>query len=168
MPGVDVRPTSDRLRETLFNILMPAIGGAVFVDAYAGTGAVGIEALSRGARHVVFIEKNRAAAELIRANLEALGAGGRARVVQGSAALHLAGIDGDIFFLDPPYPKEREYGAAMEALEGRRAGLVIFQHSSRLELPEEFGEFVRYRVVKQGDNALSFYRARKVDPDGVG
>jgi 16S rRNA (guanine(966)-N(2))-methyltransferase RsmD len=158
MPGMDVRPTPDRLRETLFNILMAEIGGAVFVDAYAGTGAVGIEALSRGARHVVFIEKNRAAAELIRANLDTLGAGGRARVVQGSAGLHLGGIDGDIFFLDPPYPKEREYAAAMEALEARRQGLVIFQHSSRLELPERFGEFGRYRVLKQGDNALSFYR----------
>jgi len=137
---------------------MPSIGGAVFVDAYAGTGAVGIEALSRGARHVVFIEKNRSAAELIRANLDARGAGGRARVIQGSAALHLGGIDADIFFLDPPYPKEREYAAAMDALEGRREGLVIFQHSSRLELPERFGDFARYRSLKQGDNALSFYR----------
>jgi 16S rRNA (guanine966-N2)-methyltransferase len=159
MPGMDVRPTPDRLRETLFNILTPVIGAAVFVDAYAGSGAVGIEALSRGARHVVFIEKNRAAAELIRANLDALGAGGRARVVQGSAALHLGGIDADIVFLDPPYPKDREYGAAMEALEARRSGLVIFQHSSRLELSEMFGPFARYRVLRQGDNALSFYRA---------
>lgn len=161
MPGMDVRPTPDRLRETLFNILMPVIGGAVFVDAYAGTGAVGIEALSRGARHVVFIEKNRAAAELIRANLDTLRAGGRARVVQGSVALHLGEIDADIFFLDPPYPKECEYAAAMEALEARRQRLVIFQHSSRLELQEQFGEFQRYRVLKQGDNALSFYRLQE-------
>jgi len=161
MPGMDVRPTPDRLRETLFNILLPVIGDAVFVDAYAGTGAVGIEALSRGARHVVFIEKNRAAAELIRVNLDALGAGARAPVVQGSATLHLGGIDADIYFLDPPYPKEREYAAAMEALEQRREGLVIFQHSSRLELPERFGEFERYRVVKQGDNSLSFYRVEE-------
>ena len=159
MPGMEVRPTPDRLREALFNILMPSIGGAVFVDAYAGTGAVGIEALSRGARHVAFIEKSRAAAELIRANLNALGAAGRARVVQGSAALHLGEIDADIFFLDPPYPKEREYGAAMEALEGRSHGLLVFQHSSRLDLPEKFGNLARYRVLRQGDNALSFYRA---------
>ena len=163
MSGMDVRPTPDRLRETLFNILTPVIGGAVFVDAYAGTGAVGIEALSRGARHVVFIEKNRAAAELIQANLDALGAGGRARVVQGSAGLHLGGIDADIYFLDPPYPKEREYAAEMEAFEGRRQGLVIFQHSSRLELPERFGAFQRYRALKQGDNALSFYRVAEWD-----
>jgi 16S rRNA (guanine966-N2)-methyltransferase len=158
MPGMDVRPTPDRLREALFNILMPSIGNAVFVDAYAGTGAVGIEALSRGARHVAFIEKNHAAAELIRTNLDALGAGGRAQVVQGSVALHLGEIEADIFFLDPPYPKEREYGAAMEALEGRSQGLVIFQHSSRLELTEKFGNFTRYRVLRQADNALSFYR----------
>ena len=159
MPGMEVRPTPDRLRETLFNILMSSIGGAVFVDAYAGTGAVGIEALSRGAKHVIFIEKNRAAAELIGANLDALGARGRARVVQGSAALHLGEMDANIFFFDPPYPKEREYGAVMEALEERGEGLVIFQHSSRLELPERFGHFERYRVLRQGDNALSFYRA---------
>lgn len=156
-PGMGVRPTPDRLRESLFDILMPSISGAVFVDAYAGTGAVGIEALSRGARHVVFVEKNRAAAELIRANLNALGAAGRARVIQGAAALHLGEIDADFFFLDPPYPKEREYGAAMEALEARTHGLVIFQHSSRLELPEKFGNFARYRVLRQSDNALSFF-----------
>jgi len=168
MPGMDVRPTPDRLREALFNILMPVIGGAVFVDAYAGTGAVGIEALSRGARHVVFIEKNRTAAELIRANLDTLGAGGRAQVVQRSAALHLGGIDAGIFFLDPPYSKEREYAAAMEALEQRRAGLVIFQHSSRLELPERFGEFVRYRGMKQGDNTLSFYSVEERNGNASG
>jgi len=164
MPGMDVRPTPDRMRETLFNILMTEIDGAVFVDAYAGTGAVGIEALSRGARHVIFIEKNRAAADLIRLNLATLGAGARAQVVQGSAGLHLGGIDADIVFLDPPYPKEREYAASMDALEGRGKGLVIFQHSSRLELPERFGEFSKYRALRQGDNALSFYRVKR-EPD---
>jgi 16S rRNA (guanine(966)-N(2))-methyltransferase RsmD len=168
MPGMDVRPTPDRLRETLFNILLPVIGDAVFVDAYAGTGAVGIEALSRGARHVVFIEKNRAAAELIRANLDALSAAGRARVIQGAATLHLGGIDADVFFLDPPYSNEREYAAAMEALEQRSEGLVIFQHSSRLQLPERFGAFYRYRVVKQGDNSLSFYRVEERNGNAPG
>src|SRR5579862_1699396 len=109
MPGMEVRPTPDRIREALFNILAPEIEGTVFVDAYAGTGAVGIEALSRGARHVVFIEKDRAAVQLIRDNLASLGAEARARVMQGNAALLLGGIEADIVFIDPPYPKEREY-----------------------------------------------------------
>lgn len=159
LPGLDVRPTPDRLRETLFNILAPVIEGAVFLDVYAGTGSVGIEALSRGARHAIFIEKNRHAADLIHANLAALGIEPRARVVQGSALLHLAETDADIVFLDPPYTREREYPAAMEALDNEPRRLVIFQHSVRLSLPDAFGPFERYRVLKQGDNALSFYRA---------
>src|SRR5438270_7518207 len=89
MQGTEVRPTPDKMRETLFDILGPAIEGNVFVDAFAGTGAVGIEALSRGARHAVFIEKNRVAADLIKANLAALGIGPRARVIKGPAALYL-------------------------------------------------------------------------------
>jgi 16S rRNA (guanine966-N2)-methyltransferase len=158
MPGSDVRPTPDRLRETLFNILGPSIAGSVFVDAYAGTGAVGIEALSRGAGHVTFIEKNRAAADLIRANLAALDVEGRARVVQGSAALHLGEMEADTIFIDPPYPKEREYGAAMDSLESSPARVIIFQHSVRFETRERFGGFERYRLLRQGDNALSFFR----------
>jgi 16S rRNA (guanine(966)-N(2))-methyltransferase RsmD len=156
IPGSEVRPTADKMRETLFNILGPEIEGSVFVDAYAGTGAVGIEALSRGARHVVFIEKDRDTANLIKSNLAALKAEARARVIQGSAALHLGKIDADIVFIDPPYPKEHEYQAAMDAIEERPPGLLIVQHSSRFKVPEE----KRIRMVKQGENALSFYRLR--------
>lgn len=158
MPGIEVRPTSDRLRETLFDILSPAIAGAVFADAYAGTGAVGIEALSRGARHVVFIEKSKEAVNLIKSNLAALKIEARARVIHGSASLYLGTFDADIVFLDPPYPKEREYRAALEALESRPPELVIVQHSARFALPEEQGPFRRARMVKQGENALSFFR----------
>ena len=86
LPGLDTRPTPDRLRETLFNVLAPAIEGAVFIDAYAGTGAVGIEALSRGARRCIFIERNRAAVEVIRDNLAALALGARAEVFSGKVA----------------------------------------------------------------------------------
>ena len=123
VPGTDVRPTSDKMRETLFNILSPAVEGAVFVDAYAGTGAVGIEALSRGARHAVFIEQNRDAANLIKSNLAALKAEARARVIHGSAALYLGKIDAGIVFIDPPYPKEREYpgGARCVGSRNRRS-----------------------------------------------
>src|SRR5271168_1117610 len=108
LPGLKTRPTPDRLRETLFNILSTQIQGCVFVDAYAGTGAVGIEALSRGARRAVFIEKDRKAVATIQENLEALKTSARARVIQGSAHLHLGELvsgkseKADIVFLDPP------------------------------------------------------------------
>jgi len=157
MPGADVRPTPDRLRETLFNILHPVVEGAVFVDAYAGTGAVGIEALSRGARHAIFIEKNRQAVELIHENLAALGVASRARVIMGAAAIHLSGVEADIVFLDPPYPKEKEYQASLNALESKPPQLAIAQHSVRFALEEIYGPLRQTRTVKHGDNALSFF-----------
>lgn len=158
MPGMDVRPTPDKVRESLFNILSPEIEGSVFVDAYAGTGAVGIEALSRGARHAIFIEKDKHAASLIRANLASLGAESKARVIHGGAAIYLGSIEADIVFIDPPYPKEREYEASLEALEAKPPKLVIVQHSSRFALKEAYGPLQRTRNVKYGDNTLSFYR----------
>jgi 16S rRNA G966 N2-methylase RsmD len=122
---------------------------------------VGIEALSRGARQAVFIEKNRKAANLIQSNLASLGIESRARVIVGSAGLYLGGdaLSADIVFLDPPYPKEREYRTALDALGAAPPGLVVAQHSKRLELEEEYGALRRTRMVKQGDNALSFFRA---------
>jgi 16S rRNA (guanine(966)-N(2))-methyltransferase RsmD len=158
LPGVDVRPTSDRMRETLFNVLGPSLAGQVFVDAYAGTGAVGIEALSRGARLVVFIEKGRDVCELIKANLASLKIGREGRLMQGSAALQLTRVEADVVFIDPPYPKEREYEASMEALQAKPPALVVVQHSSRFALPEEYGKLKRTRVLKQGENTFSFYR----------
>ena len=157
MPGTEIRPTPDRLREALFNILTPMIEGAVFVDAYAGPGSVGIEALSRGARHVVFIEKNRQAVELIHQNLASLGVAGRTRVIMGAGPTHLSGIAADIVFMDPPYPKEREYQASLRALETKPPRLVVVQHSVRFALEEAFGPLLRTRILKQGDNALSFF-----------
>jgi 16S rRNA (guanine(966)-N(2))-methyltransferase RsmD len=153
-----VRPTPDKIRESLFNILAPEIEGVVFVDAYAGTGAVGIEALSRGARHAIFIEKDRAAAALIKSNLQALKAEAKARVIAGAAALYLGNLDADIIFIDPPYPKEREYAAAMEALEAKPPALLVVQHSSRFALGDECGPLRRTRVVRYGENTLSFFR----------
>jgi 16S rRNA (guanine966-N2)-methyltransferase len=157
LPGLDVRPTPDRLRETIFNILAPRIPGSVFVDAYAGTGSVGIEAISRGAKQAVFIERNRPAIETIQANLKSLGIRGEGRIIKGPAALHLASIKADIVFLDPPYPLESEYQAAMEALGANPPALVIVQHAVRFALPEKFDSLVRTRVVRQSDNALSFF-----------
>jgi 16S rRNA (guanine966-N2)-methyltransferase len=165
MPGIEVRPTPDKVRESLFNILSPEIAGTVFVDAYAGTGAVGIEALSRGARHAIFIEKDRAAANLIKSNLADLKAEARARVIHGPAALYLGSIEADIVFIDPPYPKEREYHAALDAMESRPPGLAIVQHSTRFALADDYGPLHRTRMVKYGDNALSFFRPLKRHSD---
>jgi 16S rRNA (guanine(966)-N(2))-methyltransferase RsmD len=157
MPGENLRPTPDRLRETLFDILAPRIAGAVFLDAYAGSGAVGIEALSRGALQAIFLEKNRAAIRLIEENLAALGCQSRARVAAGPAAGALRRYSPDIAFLDPPYDLEVEYENALGILGERPPGLVIVQHARRLALKDAYGSLHRSRVVTQGDNALSFY-----------
>jgi 16S rRNA (guanine(966)-N(2))-methyltransferase RsmD len=158
LPGDATRPTSDRLRETIFDILQTRIEGAVFVDAYAGTGAVGIEALSRGARHVFFLEKNRAALDAIRENLASLKAERRATVYAGPALLTLERCrTADIVFLDPPYDQEREYTAALESLGENPPPLLIAQHSIRLILKDAYNGIERTRLLKQRDNALSFY-----------
>ena len=158
LPGLDTRPTPDRLRETLFNILAPMIEGAVFVDAYAGTGSVGIEAVSRGARLAVFIEKDRSAVEVIKANLASLDIKSKGRIIKGAAAMHLASVEGDIVFLDPPYPKDTEYRTALDVLSAKPPALTIVQHSVRYAIRDEYESLVRTRTVKQGDNALSFFK----------
>ncbi len=156
-PGLAVRPTPDRLRESLFSILAPRLPGLTFLDAYAGTGAVGIEALSRGAKHVVFIERHASALAVLRENLHALGITGEATVVRGSAAVLLANYPAEIAFLDPPYDQAHEYTASLIALASTACSLAVAQHSSRLLLDEHYGPLCKTRIVKQGDNSLSFY-----------
>jgi 16S rRNA (guanine966-N2)-methyltransferase len=157
LPGHDVRPTPDRMRESLFNILAPQIEGAVFLDAYAGTGSVGIEALSRGAARVIFIEKNRAAANVIYENLRALRIQDRAEVVFGKASAQIPRFPADIVFLDPPYTLQSEYEMALNAVGAEPQALVIAQHSSHFDLKDRYGRLTRFRSLKQGDNVLSFY-----------
>ncbi len=168
VPGLTVRPTPDRLREALFNILAPAIAGKVFADLYAGTGAVGIEALSRGASGAIFVEHNRAAVDVLRQNLKSLGLEGRAQVLQGRAAARVDTIQADIVFLDPPYDLASEYEAMLARLGARPAdlatiGLVIVQHDLRLKLAPAYGSLHQQRVLRQGDNCLSFYGRRGAD-----
>jgi 16S rRNA (guanine966-N2)-methyltransferase len=134
LPGLEVRPTPDRLREALFNVLAPRIAGVVFADVYAGTGAVGIEALSRGAVRTIFIEKHRPVVAVIRENVKTLGIEARTQVLQGRAAALLPAIAADIVFLDPPYSLKQEYTDALSALATRPPQLVIVQHNTRLEL----------------------------------
>jgi 16S rRNA (guanine(966)-N(2))-methyltransferase RsmD len=157
IPGLATRPTPDKLRETLFDILGSRVQGAVFLDAYAGTGAVGIEAVSRGAARAVFIERAKTAAKVLRENLSSLGILGRALVVPGAAILSITRYRADIVFLDPPYDCEEEYARVLQLLGEEPPALVIAQHPVRLALPETCGQLARTRVVRQGDNALSFY-----------
>jgi 16S rRNA (guanine966-N2)-methyltransferase len=158
LPGLDVRPTPDRMREALFSILAPRISGTLFLDLYAGTGAVGIEALSRGAERAIFVENSHAAVEVIRSNLKTLGLENRGRVWQGRSAGVIGKIGRvDIAFLDPPYPLEMEYEKALDALADEPPGLVVVQHSSRFSVKECYGVLKRTRAVKQGENTLSLF-----------
>jgi 16S rRNA (guanine(966)-N(2))-methyltransferase RsmD len=156
LPGLDVRPTPDRLREALFNILSPRIEGATFADVYAGTGAVGIEALSRGAARAIFVEQNREAADVIRANLRSLGIEHRAKVIRLGASIALPTVDAGIVFIDPPYQLETEYARCLEILARKPPQLLIVQHPSRMTLPDTMKPS---RTVRQGDNTLSFFSA---------
>jgi 16S rRNA (guanine966-N2)-methyltransferase len=169
--GLETRPTSDRLRETLFNVLAPVIEGARFADLFAGSGAVGIEALSRGAEGVTFVENAPGAMAAVRANLQSLGirnaATLEARAV-GSVLRSLArrAPQWTIVFLDPPYEAQQEYAATLSLLGDPAAALlapgaiVVAEHRRRppIALAEAYGDLTRYRVLEQGDAVLSFYR----------
>lgn len=170
LKGLELRPTSDRLRETLFNVLGADIAGSRFIDLFAGTGAIGIEALSRGASEVVFVENHSPAAALIRRNLEALGIRKGAIVLATDAIRGLEKLASkeksktslyDYVFLDPPYAAAKDYSRVLEFLGSGNlsasAGIMIAEHRRSFELPEEVGTVRRYRVLKQGDAALSFY-----------
>jgi len=166
-PGrMRLRPTSDRLRETLFNVLGPTIKDSFFVDLFAGTGAIGIEAISRGAREAVFVESHAAGARLVRQNLELLGIQSGIEVIESDAIKGLEILAGrhllaDFIFLDPPYEGE-EHLRVLEFLDESHViaphGRVIIEHHRGLELPERFERLERSRVLEQGDAALSFYR----------
>ena len=168
---MDIRPTSDRLRETLFNVLtagnVAALEGSVWLDLFAGTGAVGIEALSRGAKEVFFVENSKPAAEMIRQNLKALG------VVQGFHIhqeelprafwrMERERVTADVVFLDPPYHLKPAYANTLRALAESSLvwpmSLVIAEHEKQFDPGEEFGALRRFRHLVQGSAALSFYR----------
>ncbi len=196
-PGLRTRPTSDRLRETLFNVLAPRIGGAsggaAFLDLYAGSGAVGLEALSRGAVRVTFVERAPAALKVLRKNLEQLGIanGFEVRAESVAAFLRFAAKFSpkperhevpkpephevperyDVAFLDPPYDDLEEYAATLGAL-GRMheillapEAVVVAEHRRKQQLDERYGCLRRTRLLEQGDAALSFYTAESTQQD---
>lgn len=173
--GLATRPTSDRLRETLFNVLTPRLRGVRFLDLYAGSGAVGIEALSRGAMEAVFVERAAGALAVLRGNLEKLGVREGTRVQGASVGAFLrrsiaAGQDRtryEVVFADPPYDAAEEYGTTLGLLGGAAAGLlaegavVVAEHRRKQRLEEKYGLLARTRLLEQGDAALSFYEGRE-------
>lgn len=173
--GQETRPTGDRLREALFNVLAPRIAGASFADLYAGSGAVGIEALSRGASQVCFVDNSPSAIAAIRANLASLKIESNFSIDTRSVSAVLDDFSQrgaktlwDVVFLDPPYQAVHAYENTLETL-GRLAkailapnGIVIAEHQAEhraeASLAESYGSLHRYRVLKQSDAALSFYQ----------
>lgn len=165
-PGMQTRPTSDRLRETLFNVVAPAMEDSVWLDLFAGSGAVGIEALSRGARSVYFVESAGVAARTIRNNLHSLGIEDGVEVIEREAANALRMLDSlvvtcDFVFLDPPYRKMGDYEQVLGFLSQSRLlgprSQVIAEHDKHFDPGNEFGSLRRYRSLRQGDAVLSFY-----------
>jgi 16S rRNA (guanine966-N2)-methyltransferase len=156
-----LRPTSDRLRETLFNVLAPRIQGSRVLDGFAGTGAVGIEALSRGAAHVTFVESDRRAIALIEANLAHCGIADRYAIIRVRFAGTARPPDGgsfDIIFLDPPYGAQQlreAFDTAVPLVEEQT--LLVIEHARRDAAPDSTGSVVRMRVLTSGDSALAFY-----------
>lgn len=175
--GMATRPTSDRLRETLFNVIASRIAGAKFVDLYAGSGAVGIEALSRGAQFVWFTDNAASATKAIRENLTALKISeGFSIESRGTAALldnlTKLGRKVDLIFLDPPYESQTEYAKTLEFIGSTKGCTllaedtqVIAEHHSKDVLQERYGALERMRILKQGDAALSFYSLNTAIPN---
>lgn len=165
LEGMDIRPTSDKVRESLFNILGNAVIDSVFLDLFGGTGGVGIEALSRGAKHVVFVDASSKSIKVLKGNLERLNINKNVEVYNTDyttaiSKLHKYGKEFDIIFIDPPY----RVGIAEAALKEidkhpiiKQSGLIIVEHDSRDEMPERLGRLYKHRTKKYGNTTLSFY-----------
>ena len=161
-PSLDVRPTSDRLRETLFNVIAARVPDSRFLDLCAGTGAVGIEALSRGAAHGTFVDRSRRSCQLIESNLKLCQVPEEQRDIYCSEAVEFvkqAPEKWDLVYLDPPYNTDylrllQVLGASATVSDG---GLLIVEHHHKTNLPETIGSLTRTRVLKQGDSSLTFY-----------
>ena len=168
--GLEIRPTSDRLRETLFDVVTAgnpgALEGSVWLDLYAGTGTVGIEAVSRGAAMVYFVESSRRAAEIIQENLRGLGIESGVRVLVHDANTAIRELErslapADFIFLDPPYRARDAYRATLSRLAESplsEIAVVIAEHEKKFDPGAEFGRLRRTRKIEQGDAALSFYK----------
>ena len=170
--GMDIRPTSDRLRETLFNVLTAgnpaALSGSVWVDLFAGTGAVGIEAQSRGAAQVYFVESSKRATDVIQENLRSLGINEGCEILKTDSVraicdLQRRGVIVDFVFLDPPYAMREAYSQTLTALEDSslaKHAVVIAEHEKRFDPGDQFGRLTRFRKLVQGEKGLSWYQVQ--------
>jgi len=154
-----LRPTSDKLRETLFNVLAPRIEGARVLDGYAGTGAVGIEALSRGAAHVTFVEQDGRACALIASNLEKCRISNGYAIIQSSVLPAIEGLEPafDVIFLDPPYASDFHDALQHVGEIVKPDGVVVLEHARKSAPPLAPGRLTRVREIESGDSALTFY-----------
>jgi 16S rRNA (guanine(966)-N(2))-methyltransferase RsmD len=158
-----LRPTSDRLKESLFSILTPVLAGAHVLDGFAGSGALGIEALSRGAADVVFVEQDGRAADLVARNLAHCGIAEGYVMMRAEFTRALRqlppGRRFDLALLDPPYD-QADLASVVEAAAGRMApgGILVLEHATRREVPARAGRFVAVRQTKAGDSTVTFYR----------
>lgn len=163
MPAGGVRPTSDKVKQALFNILGEKVAGASFLDLFAGAGGIGIEALSRGAGRVVFVDDSRRSLEVIKENIVQTGFGDRAEVVASRAEAYLRRTPErfDVLFLDPPYAEELK--PLLELISGagilRPDAIVLAEHFRKQPSPETAGRLVLYREARYGDTVLAFYKA---------
>jgi len=155
----DVRPTSDRLRETLFNVLGPSVQGSRVLDAFAGTAAVGLEAISRGATHVTFYEKDPRALKVAEANIAHCGTDEACQMIRGDFLTSKGTGNCDLVFLDPPYD-DGDFDTLLRVAGAHLVpgGLIVLEHRRSRESPPGAGSLVRNRVLVSGDSALSFYR----------
>ncbi len=163
-----LRPTSDRLRETLFNVLAGRVDGARMLDAYAGTGAVGIEAISRGAAHVTFLERDPRAIDLIAENLARCGVRDgytvlRADAVKGNQSA--LAVPFDVVFVDPPYAMTPEAAASVVADAVAPNGRMVLEHARRTTPTARLGSLTLTRTLQAGDSALSFYTHESRDDE---
>jgi 16S rRNA (guanine(966)-N(2))-methyltransferase RsmD len=176
LKGLALRPTADRVRESLFSVLGERLEGACFLDLYAGAGAVGLEALSRGAAQATFVESHRPAGRVIEENARLCGFEGRFRVImapvaRGLAMLRAEGVTFDLIFADPPYGRG-EVGAALARLGQwpemlAEEGLLIVQRS-RHEKPGEIAAFEGVRTLRYGETLVDIYESRKSRSRSVG
>ena len=160
--GSRVRPTSDKVKQALFNILGDRVIDAAFLDLYAGAGGIGIEALSRGAKRVVFVDSSRDSLAVIRRNIEQLGFGDRANVVQATAEAFLKKKSElyDIVFLDPPYAEEMQPLLELIGASGliKQGTIVVAEHFKKQPSPQQAGSLSHYRDARYGDTVLAFYK----------
>ena len=170
-PGTEVRPTTNMVKESVFNILQFGLEGRRFLDLFAGSGQMGLEALSRGAREAVFVDSGRDSVRVIEKNIAAAGFGERSRVAASDFESFLRAERGtfDIAFIDPPY-REGLMERALELTAARMSpgGVILCEHGSREELPERAGGFVKRKVYRYGKTSITAYRAgEREEEDGA-